>query len=132
MVAAVLVGCAGAVEVEAAPFATDPACAGVLVLARSVDALGGRPRRDTTSQSTAAWGEPPVVLRCGVEPVGPTTDACLDAAGVDWVRSGGLRYTTYGRQPAVEVRLPEGVQPIEVLGELSALVAPLPQRRQCL
>jgi hypothetical protein len=119
------------VDVEPGPFATDPACARVLVAARSLDDLAGRQRRSTTSQSTAAWGDPAVVLRCGVEPPGPTTQPCLDAGGVDWVVD-GTRFTTYGREPAVEVLLPRGVQPIEVLGQLGALVTALPQSRECL
>jgi hypothetical protein len=107
----------------------------VLVAVRSVDSLGGLPRRDTTGQSTAAWGDPPVVLRCGVAPPGPTTQACETVAGVDWVVARSderVTYTTYGREPAVEVELPPGV-PVDVaVGALSAAVAPLPQSRQCL
>jgi hypothetical protein len=84
-------GCAVTVPVDVAPDATEPVCASV-VLAMP-DSLGdGLPQRDTTAQATTAWGDPasPVVLRCGVEPLGPTTEHCQTVetpggASVDWV-----------------------------------------------
>ncbi|MFZ5871876.1 MAG: DUF3515 family protein [Actinomycetota bacterium] len=135
--AALATGCAAPVDVEVAPQAADPLCAQVLVSLRSgaYDELAGRPRRDTTSQSTAAWGDPPVVLRCGVEPPGPTTAACVDVEGVDWVLDDArATFTTYGRVPAVEVAFPPGdvTGSDAVLVELSALVGRLPQSRECL
>ena len=87
---AVLVGgCASAVPVEAATHATDPACA-ALILA-TPDSLGdGLGRRNTSAQATTAWGNPAIVLRCGVEPPGPTTQRCEtvtspDGASIDWL-----------------------------------------------
>jgi len=87
--------------------------------------LADSERLDTSSQATAAWGDPaaPIVLRCGVDPLPPTTDKCVtatDAAGVsvDWVAvegpadAGGAArwtFTTYGREPAVEVTVPKQV-----------------------
>jgi hypothetical protein len=123
------------VDVAPAPHAADPGCASVLVAVRSIEALGQLERRDTTGQSTAAWGDPPVVLRCGVEPPGPTTQACETVGGVDWVvarTDQRATYTTYGRSPAVQVELPAGAPADVVIGTLSAAVAPLPQSRQCL
>jgi hypothetical protein len=55
------------------------------------------------------WGDPPVVLRCGLDPLGPTSLPCLAVDGVDWVVDDGgdpLVFTTYGRDPAVEVAVP--------------------------
>ena len=132
-------GCAGSVTVEPAPEATDPACAEVLV--RLPDALGERGRVQTTSQSSAAWGagDDLVVLRCGVEPLGPTTDLCVGVGTVDWVTSRPdgepvrTTYTTYGRSPAVEVTLrgeePTGVD--VVLSELGGAVEVVPAERTC-
>lgn len=121
--------------VEPGPGATDPACAQVLVQLPSE--LNGAPRRETTGQSTAAWGDPAVELRCGVQPLGPTTDPCVPVAGVDWVFreiGGNTTYTTYGRVPAVEVRLP-GRNPAGAdvaLDAVSAAVGFLTAERQCL
>ena len=130
-------GCAASVPVQVAPNAADPGCAEVIV--GLPDDLAGQGRAEVSAQSAAAWGDPPVVLRCGVEPLGPTTAECIGVDGVDWVRqvdagTGDERYTTYGRAPAVEVSVPvaAGVGLDAVLGELSAVVRPLPQARQCL
>lgn len=138
-VVAPLAACTSAVPAEAGPFAADPLCAEVLVVVREggYGELAGLPRRDTDAQSTAAWGDPPVVLRCGVEPLGPTTDPCLRVDGVDWVarESGGRTVlTTYGRFPAVEVSVPadQEVATDAVLAAVEPLVARLPQGRECL
>jgi hypothetical protein len=122
--ATLLAGCASAVPVEVAPHATDPVCASVVLA--TPDSLGdGLDRHDTTSQATTAWGDPAhaVVLRCGVEPLGPTTEHCVTVATpggatVDWVAvaddpehqdDSAWTFTTYGREPAVEVRVPAEV-----------------------
>ncbi len=143
-----MAGCASAVPVEPAPAATDVACARLLVALRGVDDVGPMARRDTTGQSTAAWGEPPLTLRCGIDPLPPTTERCVEVAGVDWVvgeddgtgAAGGqgdgpaIVLTTYGRAPAVQVRLPAAAPTGSdtVMQALGPAVAELPQRRRCL
>src|SRR4051794_17572569 len=72
---ALLSGCAGTVGMEPAADATDPACADVIV--RLPDTAADVDRRETDAQGTGAWGDPAsVLLRCGVEPSGPTTLPC--------------------------------------------------------
>ncbi|WP_369047414.1 DUF3515 family protein [Sinomonas sp. P10A9] len=79
-----LSACSAPVTVQPAPGAANPACA-PLMLALP-DSLGDASLRKTTSQATAAWGDPAaVVLRCGVASPGPTTDRCVSVNGVDWV-----------------------------------------------
>lgn len=74
--------------------------------------LVGMDERVTAVQSdgVAAWGDPAVVARCGKMPPGPTTDVCIDVNGIDWVGveldDGGTMFTTYGRDPAIEVLVP--------------------------
>jgi hypothetical protein len=144
-----LTACAARVQVGAAPSAGDPVCASV-VLALP-DALGALPRLRTTSQASVAWGDRahPVVLRCGVEPPGPTTDQCETAddgrgTAVDWVAvpgearedgSADWTFTTYGRSPAVEVRVPAEVtstRSTSFLLELGPAIAQVPAERHCL
>src|SRR5690606_34111283 len=67
---AVLGGCASPVTVPPGPHAADPVCAEVLQLVPGE--LAGGEERSISSQATAAWGEPPVTLRCGVEVPGPS------------------------------------------------------------
>ena len=142
LAAALLGGCATSVGVPAAPDAADPLCARVIVslpdelpveLPGELDAAD---RRGTTSQSTAAWGDPPVVLRCGVPSPDATTDLCSTVDGVDWVLTeldGGRRYTTFGRDPGVDVTIPDdGPPPDVVLAALSPPVRVVEQARACL
>jgi hypothetical protein len=119
LLAAVLLGptlsaCSSAVEVAPPAQASSPACAAVARAWPST--VGNQHRRDTTSSSPAvrAWGDPPIIARCGVAPIGPTTDECIDVSGIDWVAhrlSDGVRFTTYGRSPAIEVLVPHAYQP---------------------
>ncbi|MEV7972295.1 DUF3515 family protein [Cellulomonas sp. NPDC089187] len=154
----ILSGCAQTVGVPAAEYAQDPECARVILALP--DSLGdGLDRLDTTSQATAAWGTPDqaVVLRCGVEPPGPTTEQCVtmetaSGATVDWlVRAeslpadgtspsptatldpasdpGGSDWTflSYGRDPAIEVQVPAAVVGDRSTTFLDALVPAVSQ-----
>ncbi|MGO4385544.1 DUF3515 domain-containing protein [Specibacter sp. RAF43] len=129
-----LSGCAPSVEVSAAKDSNNPACAPMMVALP--DSLADAPRRTTSSQATAAWGDPSlVVLRCGVTVPGPTTDKCVGVNGVDWVIKEGnptWTLTTYGRTPAAEVVLdPNKIPSSTVLAELSSAAAKLPKTREC-
>jgi hypothetical protein len=73
--------------------------------------VGGAEQRETAvdSVTVAAWGDPPIIARCGAVSPGPTTLQCLDINGVDWVMDeldDGVAFTTYGRNPAIEVLVP--------------------------
>lgn len=145
---AAVTACAPAVSVKVAPNAADPVCASV-VLALPVK-LAQYPRLDTTSQATAAWGDPaaPIVLRCGVDPLPPTTKKCVtatDSAGraVDWVAvetgaaavGGRWTFTTYGREPAVEVTVPPEVTragSTSFLVDLAPAISRTAKLRSCL
>ena len=69
----------------------------------------------------AAWGDPAIVLRCGVgTPAGYNRfAACQRVNGLDWFvpdeaskdQSLDVVMTTIGRRPAVEVRLPATYRP---------------------
>lgn len=147
LVVASLTACTSAVPVTAAPHATDPLCAEV-VLALP-DELAGMPRVTAGGQATAAWGDRryPVVLRCGVEPPAPTMDPCVTADdgdhAVDWVAvadpemdgSAAWTFTTYGRSPAVEVLVPASVtaqHSTSFLIDLGPAIARVEQTRFCL
>ncbi len=67
---------------------------------------------------TAAWGDPPLIARCGLPSPGPTTEDCVVVNGVDWVihpLSDGTRLTTYGRDPAIELLVPGAYGPAPLL-----------------
>jgi Protein of unknown function (DUF3515) len=84
------------------------------------ETVGGQTRRTTSSSSAAvrAWGDPPVIARCGLPPIGPTTDTCLNVSGIDWVAHplvDGVSFTTYGRTPAIEILVPSAYKPEPLL-----------------
>jgi len=143
-------GCASAVPVDVAPSATDPVCARVVLDTPS--SLGtGLDRRRTDAQATTAWGDTtdPIVLRCGVTPLGPTTDKCVTVEtpggpSIDWVvvaskgeddPGSDWTFTTYGRVPAVEVQVPAAVataHSTSFLDDLGPAVAHTKKVRACI
>ena len=129
-----LTGCSAVVDVDPAGDAANARCADVMIALPPT--VAESEQRETNSQATSAWGDPSrVVLRCGVDVPGPTTDPCVTVNDVDWVvREGDPAWTatTYGRDPAVEVLFdPDEVASSTVLVELGAAVARVDQTRAC-
>jgi hypothetical protein len=118
-VAFVLTACGfGAVTID--PFDQDPdsadACAALLN--DLPDVVGDAVRRDVKPEAipAAAWGQPAIVLRCGVGmPAGYQLDAqLLDIDGIGWFAeegTGGTFFTSTDRQVLVEVAIPEEYAP---------------------
>ncbi|WP_460774185.1 DUF3515 family protein [Microbacterium sp. GXF7504] len=136
--AAGLTGCAGTVSLQAAPEANDPACA--RVTAYLPDRLAGQERRWTDAQATGAWGDPAaILLTCGVEAPAASELLCQSVEGIDWLvddsDSPRVRFTTFGRQPAVEVYVDyDAVASYDVrnvLAGLAPLVGTLPRTAEC-
>jgi hypothetical protein len=107
-------------------------------LPRSLD---GRDRAGTrpSSTRTAAWGDPPVVLRCGVgRPAGlAATSQVVEVNGVEWYLTEPTPpyvFTAVGRGTYVQVRVPRSVPRSEatapLVGLAHALRTALPQRAQ--
>ena len=97
----------------------------------------GRDRRDVSPDTdlAAAWGDPPVVLRCGVGPpagLTPTSEV-LEVERVEWFLDDTgreLRFTTVGRRVAVEVVVPASVERSAATGalvDLAPAVAVVPR-----
>nr|WP_241429300.1 DUF3515 domain-containing protein [Agrococcus sp. ARC_14] len=107
-----LTGCARAVTLPPADEAADPGCAEVVV--SLPEQIGDESltapldRRDTTSQATAAWGDPSAItLRCGMPQPAPSTQRCIEVGGVDWLEvaqeENVWTFLAYGRSPATEI-----------------------------
>lgn len=94
--------------------------------------LAGQESRATDPDSplTAAWGDPAIVLRCGVpdpEALEPTSQV-FTVDGVDWFPeelTAGYLFTTYGRSVNVEVTVPDDYAP--EAGPLTDLAAAVEQ-----
>ena len=138
LIAAVLTavtGCTPTVVMTAAADATNPACADVIV--RLPPTIDDVPSRETNAQATAAWGDPSaVLLRCGVTVPGPSTLLCATVRGVDWLRDDSdapnYVFTTYGRDPAVEVIVNgDAMSGTNALVELASAVSTIEPTRFC-
>jgi Protein of unknown function (DUF3515) len=132
--AAALTACAPVVDVTPAKDSADAACAPMMVALP--DSIGEAKLRKTNSQGTAAWGDPSlVILRCGVNVPGPTTDRCVTVNGVDWVIKEGdpvWTLTTFGREPATEILMdPDKISSATVLADLSAPASKIKATRGC-
>ena len=122
-------GCAGAVAVPD-PLPTGPAaevCAAMMAdLPATV--LDQERREVEPGVSSAAWGRPAIVLRCGVpKPATLTVSSeCLEVNGVGWFTEeadGGTIFTTIGRPAFVELSVPENyADPSGALVDLAAAV----------
>lgn len=113
------VGCAGPVAVPTptpSDAASQSACANLdAALPSSVlDAV--RRTTEPDASTTAAWGDPPITLRCGVpRPAALTpTSNLISVDDVDWLpeqRSAGYIFTTVGLIANVEVAVPDAYSP---------------------
>ena len=111
-----------------------PEAAARQVCAQLVPALPDRvddgERRATGPENplTAAWGDPALVLRCGVErPAGlsPTSEI-LEVEGVEWFlveSDAGFTFTTVGRTASVELLVPTSVDRTAATAPLVDLAA---------
>jgi len=77
----------------------------------------GRRKTVPTSLLTAAWGDPPIELVCGVAPPAGLANAqsqCFEVNGVGWFAEpaeNGVVFTTIGRKLYVEVAVPNSYAP---------------------
>ena len=129
-----LTSCSPVVDVTPAKDAANAACAPMMLALP--DAIGDARLRKTNAQATAAWGDPSqVILRCGVNVPGPTTDRCVSVNDVDWVIKEGdpvWTLTTFGREPATEILMdPDKISSATVLADLSAAALKIPATRKC-
>lgn len=128
-------GAAGGVAVPS-PSASAARMCGALhdALPPKVDGLSKR-SVSPVSDLTAGWGDPTVVLRCGVPRpemltpgsavYNPTADA-VEVNGVSWLiekTDDGYRFTTTGRRTFVEVTVPADYAPeVDPLTDLGRAV----------
>jgi hypothetical protein len=113
----------------AAPAATERLCA--TLLGRLPTTLDGRRARAVSAapDRVVAWGNPPVVLRCGARRVAvpPDTNKQFEINGVRWLaeaRGSDVVFTTTDRTVPVEVTVPAhtATNPADVVAALSPVV----------
>jgi len=137
---ALLAGCSPTVDLNPPPaHANDPHCADVMVqITQQVTSLTGSggplAKRETNAQSTAAWGDPTsVILSCGVPVPSATTLPCFYYnSSVYWLRQKDTarhvwHFTTFGRDPAIELTVSTDQSPGAILDQLNGEVDLLPK-----
>jgi hypothetical protein len=135
-----LAGCQGrdTVRVDAYPTTKDSAldCGGLL---RDLPPrVAGQSRRLVAGKIAGAWGDPPIVLRCGVEKPASLkpTSPCDVINDVGWFaerQSDGWLFTTVGRKRNASLEVPADYQPAaDALADVADVVARhLPATRPC-
>ncbi len=130
-VSGLLSGCSGEVPVAVPEPALSAAAACEALSDALPDTVRGQDSRPTDPRSpfTAAWGDPPITLRCGVErpaQLTPTSDIA-EVDGVAWLPvelTEGYRFVTTGRFAFVEVDVPDDYAPeVDALVDLAEAVA---------
>jgi hypothetical protein len=124
-------------DLAAAPDGGSQACADVVK--RAPQKVLDHARTAAQVVGVAAWGEPPIVLQCGIDvPGGPTSDPCITVDGVDWIIDNpddddqAAAFVSYGRDPAVRVTVPgDRSAATDALVDLAPAVSPLPASKKC-
>ncbi|CAN5875337.1 hypothetical protein BH20ACT6_BH20ACT6_24750 [soil metagenome] len=135
-----MAGCAASVPVDSPVLDGERSRQCAALAERAPDSVAGAERREVETTGVAlAWGDPPIVLRCGVPvPAALKPGARCDTIDdVDWFTRGtadGFVFTTIGRATTVEVRVPDDYEPagdalIDVGGAVRASV---PVEKRCL
>lgn len=89
-------------------------------------------------QLSAAWGDPTITLKCGVDkPPGLGAESeCFEVNGVGWFAEeaeGGYLFTTIGRPAYVQVGVPSKYAPeAHALVDLAEAVKTIPVKQPCL
>jgi hypothetical protein len=121
LLATVLAGC-GAVHLDDPKVSAADRKACTALVKDLPHRVSERPRRETKGGDLgAAWGDPAIVLTCGVgtpDGYGPTS-SCQRANGVDWFvpedqisdQGKDVVMTTIGRKPRIEVDVPSDYRP---------------------
>jgi hypothetical protein len=135
----VLGACSSGVLVDAYPRedGTDELCD--MLLADLPPTVAGQERREVAQDvPAAAWGEVPVILRCGTERPEDlvATSRCDVVEDVGWFdeeTAGGRLFTTIGRAAYVSVEVPPPLQPAaDVLVDLAeSIVKHVPEEQPC-
>jgi hypothetical protein len=83
---------------------------------------------DVPGRIAAAWGDPPIILRCGVEKPEALTPSsrCFEVSDVGWLAettADGYLFTTIGRAFHVSVEVPKAYDPAaDALADLASTV----------
>ena len=121
-----------AVRAEAPQLAPSPATVCRALVAKLPDVLGGLARRPVTAgtEQNAAFGDPPIVLSCGVpQPVVPQDAQLLGLSNVCWYpeeHPGETVWQTVDREVALRVVVPKAADGSWLVNLSAPIVATVP------
>lgn len=109
-------GCSYGISVDTYPTAPNTSKDCDALYADLPSKIAGESRRDVKSTIAAAWGDPEIILRCGVEkPVALTrASRCDTVDDVGWFSekiADGYLFTTIGRKFFISVEVPGDYDP---------------------
>ncbi len=105
-----LAGCGGPLLIAAPELDAEAAGSCRSFVGALPDSVGDQERREVEGETVAAYGDPPIVVRCGVPRPAELISNCLRVNGVDWYLSDvtdKVVALTVGREPSVEVQIPD-------------------------
>jgi hypothetical protein len=128
----------GTVHVDAYPTTERSALDCAAMFADLPQTVADQRRLLVDGKLAGAWGDPPIVLRCGVEKprqLTPTS-TCHEVDGVGWLaekQSDGWLFTTIGRKHYASLEVPSDYEPAaDALADIADTVARhLPVVRRC-
>ena len=134
-----LVGCQGSsLRVDTYPTTEDSALDCAALLGDLPPAVADQPRRLVVDSLAGAWGDPPIILRCGVEkPAALKPDSqCHEVNNVGWLaeeQPDGWLFTTIGRKYYLSLEVPSDYDPAaDALADVADLVRRhLPSVKPC-
>ena len=134
----VLAGCAGGFDVDEYPTVEGTEVDCEALLADTPRRVADQEALEVPDRVAAAWGDPPIILRCGVEDPAALepTSQCFDVNGVGWLAettADGYLFTTIGRAFNVSVEVPKAYDPAaDALADLASTVKKHdPEERPC-
>jgi hypothetical protein len=133
-----LTGCAGSVDVDDYPTTPGTEVDCKALFADAPRRVADQERLDVPDQVAAAWGDPAIIVRCGVEKPDALkpSSRCFDVNGVGWLAettADGYLFTTIGRRFHVSVEVPKAYDPAaDALADLASSVKKHdPEKQPC-
>jgi len=134
-----IAGCqGGSLHVDAYPTTKRSSLDCAAMLGDLPPTVAGQHRRLVDGRLAGAWGDPPILLRCGVEKPAALkpTSRCDVVDGVGWLaekQSDGWLFTTIGRKHYASLEVPSDYEPAaDALADIADVIERhLPVTRRC-
>jgi hypothetical protein len=138
LLAFLLTGCGRSVDVDDYPTTPGTEVDCTALFADAPRRVADQDRLEVPGEVAAAWGDPAIILRCGVEKPAALkpSSRCFDVNDVGWLAettADGYLFTTIGRRFHVSVEVPKTYDPAaDALADLASSVKKHdPEKQPC-